>query len=65
MKRNDTYCIKLNGKTIHKSRLKNGQINIQLPINYKAMKTYQLTIKTGDNYYYKGTSKTVKLKITN
>ena len=65
MKRNDTYCIKLNGKTIHKSRLNNGKINIQLTINYKAMKTYQLTIKTGDNHYYKGTNKTVKLKITN
>jgi len=64
MKRNDTYCIKLNGKTIHTDKLNNGQINTKLPINYKP-RTYNLTIKTGNNHYYNGLNKNTKLTITN
>ena len=64
MKRNDTYCIKLNGKTIHTDKLNNGQINTKLPINYKP-RTYTLTIKTGNNHYYNGLNKNTKLTITN
>lgn len=64
MKRNDTYCIKLNGKTILTGRLKNGLLDFKLPINYKKGKTYNLTIKTGNNYYYNGVTKTIKLTVT-
>ncbi|MBR3214804.1 MAG: Ig-like domain repeat protein [Methanosphaera sp.] len=65
MLRNDTICIKLNQKTILNTRIKNGLLDFTLPTkNYKA-RTYQLTIKLGDNYYYNGFTKNLKLKITN
>jgi len=63
IKTNDKYTIKLNGKTIHTSRLKNGQIDYKLPVNYKK-RTYNLTIKTANNHYYNGLNKTVKLTVT-
>lgn len=63
MKRNDTYCIKLNGKTILTKKLNNGLIDFKLPINHKK-KTYNMTIKTGNNHYYNGLNKTIKLTIT-
>ena len=64
MQRNDTYCVKLNGKTIHTGRLKNGLIDFKLPANYKTGKTYNLTIKTTPNHYYNALTKTVKLTVT-
>lgn len=64
MQRNDTYCVKVNGKTIHTSRLKNGLIDFKIPVNYKIGKTYNLTIKTTPNYYYNPITKTVKLTVT-
>jgi len=63
MKRNDTYCVKLNGKTILTKRLNNGRIDFKLPIKYNK-KTYNMTIKTGNNYYYNGLTKNLKLTVT-
>jgi len=63
MQRNNTYCIKLNQKTIHTSKLNNGILEATIPVNYKA-RTYNLTIKTGNNYYYNGLTKDTKLTIT-
>ena len=63
MQRNNTYCIKLNQKTIHTGKLKNGILNATIPLNYKP-RTYTLTIKTGNNYYYNGLTKDTKLTIT-
>ena len=62
MQRNDTYCIKLNQKTIHTGKLNNGLIDFKLPINYKT-RTYTLTIKTGNNYYYNGITKDLQLTV--
>ncbi|RAP52238.1 MAG: hypothetical protein BZ137_08885, partial [Methanosphaera sp. rholeuAM130] len=65
MQRNDTYCIKLNGKTVLTKKLNNGLLDFTLPTkNYKA-KTYNMTIKLGDNYYYNGFTKKIKLTIKN
>ena len=64
MQRNNTYCIKLNQKTIHTDKLKNGILDTIILLNYKA-RTYTLTIKTGNNYYYNGLTKDTKLTITN
>ena len=63
MQRNNTYCIKLNQKTIHTGKLNNGILDTIIPINYKP-RTYTLTIKTGNNYYYNGLTKDTKLTIT-
>ena len=63
MNRNDTICIKLNNKTIQITRLKNGVLDTIIPVNYKKG-TYVLTIKLGDNYYYNGLTKNIKLTIT-
>jgi len=64
MQRNNTYCIKLNQKTIHTSKLNNGILDTIIPLNYKP-RTYTLTIKTGNNPYYNGLTKNTKLTITN